>query len=273
MLSAIYESFGSHFRILRADTRALKDAAYALRYQVYCLENPYEDAALHRDGREQDDYDAHAVHSLIQHRDSGTFAGCVRLILPDPADPAALLPIEADCAHAFYDRHRGLRPSLDRTRLAEISRFSVSKEFKRRLSEGGSASGASARAIYADAEQAPEGGHRALPHITIGLIAAVIQMSVAHGVTYWYAVMEPSLLRLLSRFGIRFQSVGHMVAHHGRRRPAAASVPEVIRRIHAERPDVWEIVSDRGRFPGLEAGSPWLVAPDGRPGDPPCQCR
>jgi len=270
-LSATYELFNEHFEIVRADTWELRDAAYALRYQVYCVENPFEDAELHRDGREQDEFDAHAVHSLVRYRDTGAFAGCVRLILPDPANPAGPLPIEVDCGHAFYDRHQAVRPTIDRSRLAEISRFAVSKAFKRRFAEAKSPSGAAPEVVYQDPGQDPEIAHRVLPHITIGLIAAVIRMSVEHDITYWYAVMEPGLLRLLSRFGIRFQSVGHLVDHHGRRRPAATSVAEVIQRIHRERPDIWEIVSDRGRFPGLEEDSPWLAVPDDRSGDSPCQ--
>jgi len=272
-LSAIYDLFEAHFEIVRADSRELLDAAYALRYQVYCLENPFEDAELHRDRREQDVYDARAVHALIRNRRSREFAGCVRLILPDPADPNELLPIEADCAQAFYDDEWAARAAIDRTRLAEISRFAVSKDFKRRLYEGRTPSGAATGVIYQDPERDAEMAQRSLPHITIGLIAAVIRLSVEHGITDWYAVMEPSLLRLLSRFGIRFRAVGRLVDHHGRRRPAAARVVDVIRRIHSERPDVWEIVSDRGRFPGLEEDGPWLTEDAGCNGDSPCQSR
>ncbi|MEF8982400.1 PEP-CTERM/exosortase system-associated acyltransferase [Thiohalorhabdus sp.] len=262
--------FHNHFQIQRANTRELRDAVYALRYQVYCLENPYEDATLHRDEREMDEYDAQSVHSLVRHRDTGTVAGCVRLILPDRSDSAAPLPVEAECHQDFYGWHRAKRSGIERTRLAEVSRFAVSRQFKRRLEEAQSPSGTSPRAIYEDAGPDSELLHRSLPSITMGLIAAGIQMSVEQGVTHWYAFLEPSLLRLLSRFGIHFQQVGPPVQHHGNRRPATVRVKDVIRGVHSERPDIWAIVSDKGRFPGLEENGPWLAqdADDSR--DAPC---
>ena len=47
-------SYESYFDIVRADTPALLDEAYRLRYQVYCVENPFENPAEHSDGRERD---------------------------------------------------------------------------------------------------------------------------------------------------------------------------------------------------------------------------
>ena len=257
-MSGAADSFERYFEIVQARSWADRDAAYALRYQVYCVENPFEEASLHRDGREQDEYDGRAVHSLIRHRESGRYAACVRLILPKKNDPDTPLPMEAECGHAFYEDQRAVSAVLDRARLSEISRFAVSKQFKQRLNEADSPSGTAPEVVYQDAGTPGEMGQRSLPFITVGLIGAVIRTSVEHGMTDWYAVMEPRLLRLLSRFGIHFHPVGAMVEHHGRRRPTAARVVDVIREIHEERPDVWEIISDRGRFPGLEENGPWL---------------
>ncbi|MEF8794272.1 PEP-CTERM/exosortase system-associated acyltransferase [Thiohalorhabdus sp.] len=257
-MSIAADFFDKYFEIVQAVSWAERDAAYALRYQVYCVENPFEDGSVHRCGREQDEYDARAVHSLIRHRESGEFAACVRLVLPKQDDPETPFPIEAECGHAFYKDHRAVSVALDRSRLSEISRFAVSKRFKRRLNEASSPSGTSPEAVYQDADSRSGAGQRGMPYITVGLFAAVIRTSVEHGMTDWYAVMEPGLLRLLSRFGIHFHPVGALVEHHGRRRPTAARVADVIRGIHDERPDVWEIVSDRGRFPGLEENGPWL---------------
>lgn len=73
-------------------------------------------------------------------------------------------------------------------------------------------------------------------------------MSVDQGITHWFAVMEPALLRLLQRFGIHFPSIGPIVDHHGLRRPTLAAAATVVDGILRKRPDVWEIVTNRGQF-------------------------
>src|SRR5437588_3429764 len=74
--------YNEYFDIVRANSPALLDEAYRLRYQVYCLEHPFENAAEHSDGRERDEDDDRSVHSLLVHRQTGVFAGTVRAILP-----------------------------------------------------------------------------------------------------------------------------------------------------------------------------------------------
>jgi hypothetical protein len=58
--------------------------------------------------------------------------------------------------------------------------------------------------------------------------------------------MEPGLLRLLSRFGIHFAPLGPLVEYHGIRQPCIAEIRELIARVEEERPDVWEVITDRG---------------------------
>lgn len=179
------------------------------------------------------------VYGLVRHRGTGQYARAVRLVLSDPARPDDLFPVEAHCSNGFFDEARGRISTLDRQGTAEISRFAVSKQFRRRLNEARFPTGLAPGVIYADRNNDSHIDHRrALPHITIGLFAAIVQLSVAHGVTDWYAVMEPTLLRLLRRFGIRFPAIGHDVDYHGVRRPTLAAASDVLDGIRAERPDV-----------------------------------
>jgi N-acyl amino acid synthase of PEP-CTERM/exosortase system len=60
--------------------------------------------------------------------------------------------------------------------------------------------------------------------------------------------MEPALLRLLSRFGIYFSPIGPMVNYHGMRQPCHTNVERLLERVHKERIDVWEIITDNGRL-------------------------
>lgn len=252
-MTNLYDTFHNSFRVQSATTPEQIEEAQRLRYQVYCLENPFEDAAQHHSGRERDEYDARSAHSLVHHHPSGFSAGVVRIVLPDDSDPAQPFPIEAHVGEELDWSLPELR-ALPRSTTAEISRFAVSKTFKRRIAESSNTAGVSDRATYQDAPDSHD-LRRLLPHITLGLFAGIVRMSADHGMTHWYAIMEPTLLRLLTRFGIRFQSIGPLVDYHGKRQPTIGVIDEVLAGIHRERPDVWEIITDRGRvWPAPDAG-------------------
>jgi N-acyl amino acid synthase of PEP-CTERM/exosortase system len=85
--------YRQHFEVVRADTPSLLDDAYRLRYQVYCVENRYEDPGQQANGRERDVYDDRSVHSLLIHRRSGVAAGTMRVILPGTVTQDLPLPI------------------------------------------------------------------------------------------------------------------------------------------------------------------------------------
>ncbi len=245
--SEVYRAFHDYFEVIPADTSELLDEVFALRYQVYCVEHPFENPREHPDGREWDEYDARAVHALIRHRRTGCCAAAVRLILPDPCYPETVFPLERVCANSLYEEANPWVSNLDRLKSAEISRLAVSKTFRRRLGEAETVSGVSSQAVYSDA-QGPDSRRRGFPHITLGLFAAIVRMSVDQGISHWLAVMEPTLLRLLQRFGIYFPPIGPLVEYHGLRQPTVAAAAAVVDGILRKRPDIWEIVTDRGRF-------------------------
>src|SRR5947207_1152481 len=92
--------YREHFEVVRASTPSLLDQAYRLRYQVYCIENPYENPDERADGREMDIYDDRSIHALLVHRRSGAVAGTVRVILPaDNQGPPLPLKIVTDSHH------------------------------------------------------------------------------------------------------------------------------------------------------------------------------
>ncbi len=252
-----YGTFHREFEVVPATTPTLTKQAHAMRYQVYCVENPYEDKGAHREGMERDEYDTRSVHTLVRHRRSGCFAGVVRLVLPDEQNPDAPFPVEAHCGHGF-DRAVHDPRRLPRRHVAEVSRFAVSKEFKRRMGESGSIAGISENATYEDRRLGGAQARRYLSHITLGLIAGLVQMSVEHHITHWYAVMEPALLRLLTRTGIHFRPLGPLVDYHGKRQPGIAALDELLTTVQRERPDVWEVITDCGRDGPL---SPVTVPP------------
>lgn len=239
--------FYEAFELELARTEGQIDDVYALRYQVYCIDRPFEDPVCFPDGREHDSYDARSVHGLVRHRHTGQPIATVRLVLSQPRLGEGRFPMEVACVGAFDAKARHALFSTRRDRVAELSRFAISRTFRRRLGESDTPSGASDRINYEDPEAE---GNRAMPYITLGLFAAIVRLSVQNDVSHWMAVMEPALLRLLRRFGITFTHVGELVEYHGRRKPVLARMDTLLEGIRRERPDVWNFITESGRYGG-----------------------
>jgi N-acyl amino acid synthase of PEP-CTERM/exosortase system len=121
--------------------------------------------------------------------------------------------------------------------------FCVSKDFRRRLGESRYADVGEAEARARAAEE-----RRLMPYVTLGLIRGLVRMSVEHGVRHWAIVVEPPLLRLLKTLGFVFQEIGPLVEHHGVRQPCHSDLKQLLEGVRRLRPDVWEVVTDRGRL-------------------------
>ncbi len=235
LLRDVYEQ---HFAIVLAESSDLLERAFRLRYEVYCVEHPFLDAAQNPGGRETDAFDRHSAHALLIHRASGATCGTIRLILPDRDHPTSSFPIAQVSASAAAMMRR-----LPRFGTAEISRFAVSKSFRRRVGED----------LYPDvgaAQASPDGvpDRRLLPHITYGLIRACLLMSLRHGITHVAAVMEPALMRLIARLGLRFEAEGELVEFHGLRQPCSAAIEDLIARVREVREDMWAAGTEGGRL-------------------------
>ena len=184
--------FDGLFAVTPTESEDLLDAAAALRYEVYCVENAFEDPADHPGGRERDIYDTHSRHAVLIHRPTARVVGCVRLILP----------YQGDQVHPL------------------ISRYAVSKQFRRRSGEQ----------LYPDVEAlnlTAADARRLFPHVSLGLLRAVGRLAAENRVTTLCAVMSPGLLRLLERFGLRFELLGPVIDYHGLRQPCLANVAEL----------------------------------------------
>jgi N-acyl amino acid synthase of PEP-CTERM/exosortase system len=232
----LIDSYSAMFEAVPATTPELLREVHRLRYQVYCVENDFADPAENAGGLEIDRYDDHSLHALLLHKASGVPAGTVRLVLPRPGAKSGSLPLHAVCCDSRLSQPDFL--PLDRT--AEFSRFAISKAFRRRL--GGELFEAS---LLADGSH---DARRMLSHITLGLMAVALQMVRGRGIDHVCAVMEPALLRLLGRFGVHFSPIGAMVEHHGWRQPCYAQVEPLFATIEHERYDVWEVITERGRY-------------------------
>jgi len=251
-LDGLTNAYTRYFDVVRADTPALLDEAYRLRYQVYCVENPFENPVEHQDGRETDVDDDRSVHCLLIYRPTGITAGTARVILP--MDGAALRPLPIE---HVVGSDPDLFSKLILGRTGEISRFSVSKEFRRRVGEE----------RYADVGMTDRSTRvnerRLIPYITYGLIRGVLEICWDYEIDHICAVMEPAFIRLLARIGLNFETIGDLVNYHGLRQPCVARLADLVERSRRERALLWRCtgeqvlaapveVTSRGRQPALQ---------------------
>src|SRR4051812_11969102 len=219
---AIATDFERHFEVIRASTPSLLREAHRLRYQVYCVENRFENPDQQIGAYESDEDDDRSVHTLLRHRRTGEIVGTSRVILPDqhrfrPLPMATLLHgHERCCFNDFPVAH-----------TAEISRFAVSKEFRRRRNEERHASSG------CDDPSSTERERRLMPFIILGLLRGVIDICIEYKISHVAAVMEPPLVRNLHRLGLHFAPMGGTVMHHGVRQPCLALLDELFQ-------DSWE---------------------------------
>jgi len=240
------ELFGRYFRIVEADTPDLRQVSYRLRYDVYCVEHPFLDPSSYLDGLETDEFDGHSLHALLQHVPSGAFMGTVRLIMPKPDEARYVMPFADLCRDPLL--HAGKALPLRST--AEVSRFAISKAFRRRATDG----------TYPDEhESSTPFDRRVLPSLSLGLIIAITQMGLANGITHVCAVMDPALFRLLQRLGIEFAPLGPPVEYHGTRLPCYAEGTALLEQLRIARPDYWDLITNSGRLLSQRRTAPPLA--------------
>jgi N-acyl amino acid synthase of PEP-CTERM/exosortase system len=228
-----------YFKVLKADTPHLLDQVFRLRYQVYCVENPFEDPAEHLDGREIDEYDEHSAHVLLVHRDSSAAIGTARVILPrqddGPGDGSEPLPIQRVLEP--HDRQAFERLPLRRT--AEISRLAVGKALRHHWW-----SKSAARPAASDMSRELLTNEKLLTrYITFGLLRGILDTCMENAILYLAAVMEPALIRALTRFGLEFEPIGGRVDYHGIRQPCVARLTNLIDRVRSHHTLLWQYVS------------------------------
>jgi N-acyl amino acid synthase of PEP-CTERM/exosortase system len=233
---SLFDAYWRFFEDVPADGQ-LRDEAHRLRYQVYVTERGFEDPNDHPGGLERDAFDEYSAHALLRHKATGRFAGTVRIVLPRQAE--GRFPLQSVCHDPLLEDPIRFPPD----RIGEVSRFCISKDFRRRVTDD-----AYPDAVDHHRSAEAEANRRIIPYMMIGLIEALVRMSVENNVTYWCAAMEPQLLRLLKRIGIHFDPIGPTIDYHGLRQPCYKHLPTLLDRVHREQPEVWEVLTMRGTY-------------------------
>lgn len=258
-MNDIVAAFNEYFEVIDVCSPELLRRAFQLRYQVYCIEQraPGFEASKYPTEMESDHYDRHSSHILLRHRPSGEFVGTARLILPDQLDPKKLLPTE---------QHTRLDPALidmskvPRRHTGEISRLVVIRRFARRRDEP-------LRALQqgANLEKWDPVNKRRFPHPLLALAVGIIRMSAENNITHWLSVMEPSLNRLLSLYGLQLDPVGPIIEHHGQRGPYHVDLIKMLDKMYKNHHQFWELVTDYGRVRPISGKSTQSFIPAAEP--------
>lgn len=199
------------FRI--AETAKLLDEVLRLRYQVYCEECKFIKEEHLVDNKEQDKYDEFAVHFLAQ--DKYGIIGAVRLIFDSPAG----FPVEEH----YKEELSFNKDSISRSKIAEISRLVITKDYRRRRDDG----------LYYTPElnektendmASPNNPFRRIRTMTFGLYREVYQESKRRGLTHWLAIMAKPLWVLLSTNGFTFEPIGKEFEYFGMVKPYLGTI-------------------------------------------------
>jgi N-acyl amino acid synthase of PEP-CTERM/exosortase system len=233
--------FSRFFESRLASAPAEIEQALRVRYQVYCEEAAYFDPDQFPDRLERDPFDGRSIQSTLVYRPTNAAVGAVRLILPaKDTDSLIDFPFDSVCPP---ERLQDLK--VPRETSAEISRFCLTRNLAEEIVKTDPADFEALRAMT--------NGHALEPRqfirtAKLGLFRAVVEMSVLAGVTHWWAVMEPRLVRSLEKIGVHFVHLGEPVDYYGSRQPCYAEVETVLRRLRIERHDVWRVSTDDGRL-------------------------
>ena len=218
----ICSHFSSYLEPVIADSPELKNQVFQIRHHVYCDELNFEPAR--EDGLETDEFDEFSQYCLIHHKNSGHYAGTVRLVTPHKK--GQLLPIEKYCLNSITNKELDPR-NFPREQVCEISRLAVPKEFRRRQMDNfaGAATGAINTRTYSDTEL------RCFPFIAVGLYFIAASLAMNKEIQHAYVMMEPRLARSMRFIGIKFDQIGPVIDYHGRRAPYYINQPILLKNL------------------------------------------
>lgn len=227
--------FRQYFRLVEADSAELQADVFRVRHEVYCEELGFEPA---RDnGMEQDEYDAHSLHCLLQRVTSGGEpVGCARLVLPRPGQPEYPLPFERSCDTAL-DRTIIDPKKLHRDGIAEISRLAVRPAFRRRKGEEGHAVDLQTRDF--GTKDQPR-----FPYIPISLYLGAVALAKRKGINTLFILTEPRLASHFMQLGVEVKQIGAPVSHRGIRIPSVMHVDEIEQNMRRILRPMWKVVNE-----------------------------
>ncbi len=221
-----FAAYFSGCEVLPHRDEGLFQAVQKLRYQVYCEECGFLKAEDCPNGLELDEHDVNSAHFVALNLQQ-ELAGYVRLVRPDAVQT---FPFQMHCV-ALMDGV--VLPPAEHS--AEISRLMVHRDYRRRHGEHPPV-GTSVD------ESKPPAAIRELrnpsPQILLNLYRQMYAYSLRNDIRYWYAAMERSLARILTRMNFGFQQIGPATDYYGPVAPYVADLRVLEHQLGQQNPDL-----------------------------------
>ncbi|MEH3086122.1 MAG: PEP-CTERM/exosortase system-associated acyltransferase [Xylophilus ampelinus] len=230
---SIADGFTRFFGIAPALDDELRKDVYFIRHEVYAREFGFE--PVREDQQETDAYDRQSVHCLLRTADATqNLVGCARLVLPDPAKPEAPLPFEVSCRDTI-DRSIIDPRTLDRSRIAEVSRLAVMANFRRRKGEQN-------HAVPIQDQDFGNSVQPRFPYIPVSLYIGCVVLAERHGIDYLFTLTECRLAQHFSKLGVKIEPIGAPIEHRGTRVPSIIHVASVVPSLRAFVKPLWQVI-------------------------------
>lgn len=209
---------------------------HSLRYAVYCKEKGFLDPNNYPDGQEYDSFDDYSVN-FAAYSKAGEIVGTVRLVIPKENQR---FPYQDFCTPlpgvVLPPPGRG----------AEISRLIIVPQFREKpdATEFGFSSLLSRLKSLGGGKQpnpeytrvAPAVDQSTSPRILLGMFRKMYRYSKENDITHWYASMERTLARMLTRMHFGFQQVSPQVDYYGPVSLYLASLEELEKNLEEKNP-------------------------------------
>lgn len=208
----LMKQFMREFSFKIATTQEDKEKALSLRHDVFIKELGYKMTDIENTELESDEYDASSVHCILIHKGSGRTAGCFRIVTTRTPgqDGFSKLPVEEHGNEGIS--HPNLHPSMfPREHVCEASRLAISKCFRHSSSQDDSHNSTPEPVVE------PKGSEDTYPLILVSLFLAAYSLAEILGNRHLYAMMSPTLPRLLRKSGFDFVRLGDTIEFHGKR--------------------------------------------------------
>lgn len=242
-LRSFRDAYKGTFSLVPCITQVQKEEILRLRHDIFCREYGYEPESYAGSGREHDHYDERAVHYALLHKASNSFAGALRLILPDDERPGESFPIQKHCDHPL------LASDSRVLTLCEISRFCMAPQFRKRTEDGRLLSAYHGQdMIQVDVDGEIREIRRKIPYPQAALLAGAFETALEARIMDCVWMAPPEHLESLAKIGFLYRTLGPRVAYHGGTQPIIFNIKHVLDNMRRNVPSCWEIVSDGGRL-------------------------
>jgi N-acyl amino acid synthase of PEP-CTERM/exosortase system len=236
------DAYHKTFSLVEANTEALRQKAFHLRYKVFCEENGYEAPPSACAYIEHDLYDDRAVHYLLVHKLSGETAGTLRVVLPNDEKPGESFPVQLLCDHPF------LKQDSRTLTLCEISRFCMARRFRKRPEDGQLLSSYSAPDIGPGKLRGMSFTRRVIPYAPAALLQGAFESALNARIMDCVWLVEPAHLPSLTKIGFTYRVLGPRVEYAGGLQPIIFNIKHVLDNMHLKNKACWDVVSDSGRL-------------------------